>query len=206
MLTSSPPQTLTILHLGCGRKKTLEAMGLRNLRNVDGTPFTAPVRLINLDMLPQVQPDILCELGKDRIDLPDDSVDVVMAMHVLEHVGTQGEIGPWFQMWSELYRVLKPGGFVKFECPYHSSVWAWADPTHTRAISEMTFLYLNQEAYASPGTAMPDYRPTFDFFTPEELEIIPDHTNEAIRAREKVSFIRGRLEARKPLKPYWEAR
>ena len=202
MLTSSPD--LTILHLGCGRKRTLDAIGLTALKTQDGQPYLGAVNLINLDMLPQVHPDVLCELGKDRIDLPDDSVDVVLALHVLEHVGYQGEIGPWFQMWSELYRVLRPGGFVKFECPYYSSMWAWADPTHTRAISEMTFLYLNQDAYAEPGTAMPDYRPNFDFVVPEPLEIIPDHTNANVRERESVSFIRGRVQARKPLRPYWE--
>lgn len=200
---AAPPQSLTILHLGCGRKKTLEAMGIHNLRLQDGSEYGGEVKLLNLDMLPHVKPDVLCEIGKDRIGLPSNSVDVVWAMHVLEHIGRQGEIAEWFKAWSELYRVLKPGGIVKFECPYFSSTWAWADPTHTRAISEMTFLYLNQDAYAAPNTAMPDYRPDFDFVT-LNIEITPDHTNEEIRKREAVSFIRGTLQARKPLNPYWE--
>jgi hypothetical protein len=97
---------------------------------------------------------------------------------------------------------MKPGAYVRFECPHSSSVWAWADPTHVRAINEYCFLYLNQDAYRSAGSAIPDYRPSFDF----ELvacEVIPDHTNPDVRAKEPISFIRGTLRARKPLRPYW---
>jgi SAM-dependent methyltransferase len=196
---------MTILQLGSGRKKTLASLGFR-MTAPDGTPYDdlSQVKLLNLDMLPQTEPDVLCELGKDPISLPDDSVDLVIALHVLEHIGYQGEIGPWFYFWQELYRVLKPNGIVTFECPYYSSLWAWADPTHTRAISEMTFLYLNQDAYSAPHTAMPDYRPEFDFVQAEALSIIPDHTNANVREREAVSFIKGRLVARKPLVRYWE--
>ncbi len=205
MLTSNAAPAMTILQLGCGRKKTLASIGFR-MTDPDGTPYDdlSAVTLVNLDMLPAVEPDVLCELGVDPISLPDNSVDLVIALHVLEHIGRQGEIGPWFYFWQELYRVLKPNGAITFECPYYSSLWAWADPTHTRAISEMSFLYLNQDAYAAPGTAMPDYRPEFDFVQAEALSIIPDHTNPDVRAREPVSFIKGRLLARKPLTRYWE--
>lgn len=193
---------LVVLQVGSGRKRTLEQMGMY-LKHQDGSPFTGGIQLINLDMLAHTNPDIVCELGVNRIDLDDESVDAVIAMHILEHIGRQGELAPWLFAWEELYRVLRPGGVVRFECPYHSSVWAWADPTHTRAISEYTFLYLNQDAYRSPGSAIPDYRPRCDF----ELvacELIPDHTNADVRERERISFIRGTLQARKPFRPYWE--
>jgi hypothetical protein len=137
MLTSEAVQPFTVLHLGCGRKKTLEALGLKLAMN--GQPLDpSRVRMINLDRLTDVEPDVLCELSTDRIDLPDNSVDAV---------------------------------------------------------------YLNQEAYASPGSAIPDYRPNFDFVLVQH-ENIPDHTNP--ENTEPVAFIRGTLVARKPLVPYWE--
>lgn len=199
---------LVLLHLGCNRKKTPESLGLQFFRREAGSAemqtFNAPVKMINLDMNKDVEPDLLCTLGKDRIDLPDDSVDFVVAMHVLEHIGDHaGDVQAWFFFWSELYRVMKPGATIQFECPYHSSVWAWADPTHVRAISEMTFLYLNQDSYRLKG-AIPDYRPLCDFTVAQELQMIPDHTNAEVRAKEAVSFIRGHLQARKPFNPYWE--
>lgn len=203
MSTETATETLTVLHVGCGRKRTLDAIGLR-LGYPDGRPFPGAVTLINLDMRPCVEPDVLCELGKDRIDLPDDSIDAVVALHVLEHIGIQGQLQAWFYAWEELYRVLKPGGVVSFECPYHSSVWAWADPTHTRAISEHTFLYLNQDAYLAPGSAIPDYRPPFDFVW-GHWTLRGDTTNVEVAAREgDRTFIAGTLVARKPLRPYWE--
>jgi hypothetical protein len=201
MSVSEAVQPFTVLHLGCGRKKTLEAMGLK--LNQGGKEIDpARIKLVNLDRLADVEPDVLCELGTDRINLPDDSVDAVMALHVLEHIGQQGVIDSWFQFWTEIYRVMKPGAYLRFECPYSQSVWCWADPTHVRAINQYSFLYLNQDAYRSPGSAIPDYRPQFDFDL-VACEVIPDHTNEEVRKIEPFSFIRGTLQARKPLRPYW---
>lgn len=203
--TIDPPKgEIVVLHLGCDDKKTPESLGLRFF-DAEGATIECPVRMINLDMNKHVEPDILCTLGKDAIPLPDDSVDFVVALHVLEHIGDHaGDVTAWFFFWSELYRVMKPGAAIQFECPYHSSVWAWADPTHVRAISEFTFLYLNQDAY-KVGGAIPDYRPLCDFFNPRPLEKINDHTNADVAAMEAVSFIRGKLVARKPFKPYWES-
>lgn len=199
--------TLTVLHLGCGRKKTPDALGLRFMDGA-GTPMApSRLRMINLDMNPLVSPDLVCTLGRDRIDLPDASVDFVVALHVIEHIGSSpGDVQAWWQFWTEVYRVMKPGARLQFECPYYSSVWAWADPTHVRAISEFTFLYLNQDAYRSNRAtgAMPDYRPPFDFVADGDLEKIADHTNAGVRAQEAITFIRGTLLARKPLRPYWE--
>jgi len=196
--------TVVVLHLGCDDKKTPEALGLQFKTGPGGAAIDAPVRMVNLDMNPHVQPDLLCVLGKERIALEDNSVDFVIALHVLEHIGDHaGDVKAWFYFWQEVYRVMKPGAALQFECPYFSSVWAWADPTHVRAISEFTFLYLNQDAYRCPG-AIPDYRVPFDFVPMEELQKIPDHTNPDVAKQEAVSFIRGRLMARKPLKPYWE--
>jgi len=188
--------TLTILHLGCGRyKRTPKDLGLALTVNV-------PVQMINLDGNPDVQPDLVCWLGRDRIDLPDDSVDLVLAMHVLEHIGQQGQTEEWFQFWEELYRVMKPGGQLMFECPLYSSTWAWADPTHVRAISLHTFLYFNQDAYRCGG-AIPDYRIRCDFQN-AGIHYRKDDQNAEVAEREDVSFIYGTLVARKPLAPWWE--
>jgi len=195
----APP--MTILHLGCGRKQTFAQIGLQLVKN--GQPIeTDGLTLINLDRLADVKPDIVCDVGKDRIDLPDDSVDVILALHVLEHIGRQGEMDEWFHAFEEMYRVLKPSGIIRFECPYYSSCWAWADPTHTRAISEYSFLYLNQDAYKETGTAMPDYRPNFDFVL-QDWFTKQDCNPEVVAKEGDKSHIVGSLVARKPLQPYW---
>jgi SAM-dependent methyltransferase len=192
---------VTILHVGCGRNKTPASIGMQMKRR-DGSDYTGTVRWINLDGNPDVQPDIVCVLGRDRIALDDNSVDLVVAHHVIEHIGEIGKVAEWFFFWEDLYRVLKPGGQVQFECPYATSIWAWADPTHIRAISEYTFLYFNQDAY-KVGGAIPDYRPPFDFVL-SDVRLRPDGGNPDVREKEAISFINGTLTARKPLQPYWE--
>lgn len=50
----------------------------------------------------------------------------------------------FFRFFDEVYRILKVGGTFKVISPYYSSMRAWQDPTHTRAISDATFFYLNK--------------------------------------------------------------
>lgn len=198
----------TLLVLGSGRKLSPSDYGIKDAL---GQPVSdLGMKFLTLDADPYVGATMTCTLGFEPIPLPDNSVDAAVALHVLEHIGRQGETGAWFFFWEDLYRVLKPAGTLQFECPYATSVWAWADPTHTRAITEYSFLYFNQDSYRIPGSAIPTYRVKADFaFVPKpngapSYDLIPDHTNESVRQIEKVSFIRGRLAARKPFRSWWE--
>ncbi len=198
-------EDFVVLHLGCGRKQRLERLPAIVCRNDAGEVVQPPIRLINLDGMAHAGAHLTATLGRDAIALPDDSVDLVLAIHVLEHIGRQGELDAWFQFWGEAYRVLKPGGRLQFLSPYYTSVWCWADPTHSRAISREAFLYLNHDSYRVPPdrTAIPDYRPPCDF-TVARMTVVAD-TNPDVRAREpQGSHLSGVLVARKPFTPYWE--
>lgn len=88
----------------------------------------------------------------------DNSVDEIECSHFVEHIPHgNGYNDPFFQFFDEIYRILKPAefdpsnpnvptkGFMTVVCPYYSSMRAWQDPTHQRAISEASFLYLNKQ-------------------------------------------------------------
>jgi hypothetical protein len=88
----------------------------------------------------------------------DESVDEIECSNFVEHIPHgDSRHDPFFQFFDEIYRILKPAefdpanpniptkGFARIMCPYYSSIRAWQDPTHHRAISEMSFLYLNKE-------------------------------------------------------------
>lgn len=183
---------MMVLHLGCGRKG-------RALPAAIATPVA---EVVTLDADPRLEPDLVCCLGRDPIPLPDDSVDVAVAVHVLEHIGRQGETAEWFSFWEELYRVLAPGGRLVFESPLHNSVWAWADPSHVRALSPEAFVFFSQDSYRVPGSAISPFRIACDFVSAGSFEAFPDG-NLAIQAREPVSHFRGELVAVKPLQPWW---
>jgi len=190
-----------VVNLGCGRTgKSLDVHTFRDR----GEPVTVPIKILSLDQDARLDPDLVCALGKDAIPLEDNSVDLVVARHVLEHIGKQGETAEWFYFWEELYRVMKPGAHLQFESPLWCSVWSWADPSHTRALSEHAFVFFNQDAYRMGGSAISPFRIKCDFL-PTSFTRIQDG-NPEVRALEAVSHFRGVLVARKPLRAWWEGR
>lgn len=163
---------MTILDLGCGR-----------------TPKQDGV--IRLDVDYAVHPDYICFLGYEHIPLDDNSVDMARAIHVLEHIGKQGDTGAWFHFWQDLYRVLKPEGLLYLESPMWNSVWAWADPSHSRALSPEAFAFLNQDNYRIAGSSISPFRLQCDF-----VPVGPWRTIDG-------GHFGGMLRARKPLQPWW---
>lgn len=88
----------------------------------------------------------------------DNSVDEIECSNFVEHIPHgDSRNDPFFAFFDEIYRILKPAefdpanpniplkGFARITCPYYSSMRAWQDPTHQRAISEASFLYLNKQ-------------------------------------------------------------
>jgi len=88
----------------------------------------------------------------------DNSVDEIECTCFVEHIPHgDSQHDPFMQFFDEIYRILKPAefdpanpniaikGFARISCPYYSSMRAWQDPTHHRAISEASFLYLNKQ-------------------------------------------------------------
>jgi hypothetical protein len=93
----------------------------------------------------------------------DSSVDEARCSHFIEHIpmievdsrGVQVPFGEGLDLliafFNELHRVMKPGAQATIISPYYSSMAAWQDPTHRRAISDATYLYLNQEWLRANG-------------------------------------------------------
>lgn len=149
-----------------------------------------PDSAVTLDCDPQLNPHVLCTLGMDSIPYPDNTFETAVAIHVLEHIGRQGDTAEWFYFWEELYRVLKPGGQLQFESPMWSSPWCWADPGHTRAIAPESFAFLRQDNYRIKDSSITPYRVRCDF--------------RLATYRIDDGNIRGILDVQKPLRPWWE--
>lgn len=194
---------MRILHVGCGRKK----LGAAALLASVGLQLTLPEthEVIHLDADARLEPDLVHTLGVGPLRLADDSIDVIIAWHVLEHVGQQGKTLVWFDAWREFYRVLKPGGFLYGESPYYTSIWAWSDPTHSRAISEHAFAFFNQENYRITPSAISPYRVRCDFRwlgmagMERGFRVITDPNDTRIQS------LRFALKAQKPFVGWWES-
>jgi len=78
--------------------------------------------------------DYVCDLN-DGIPLPDNSVGVLNASHIIEHLHDKTKI------MGEIHRVLAHGGWAFIEVPSTDGRGAFQDPTHVSYWNENSFLY-----------------------------------------------------------------
>ena len=94
---------------------------------------------VGIDLSPNVGAELVHDLEQYPWPVEDDLVEEAFCSHYVEHVSDL------CAFMNELYRILMPGGKVTIITPYYTSMRAWQDPTHKRAISEATYLYFNKE-------------------------------------------------------------
>lgn len=142
---------MTELLLGCGssRLKKLAWPGRPEWED-----------LVTLDFADTHKPDVVHDIASLPLPFEDNRFDEVHAYEVMEHVGKQGDWKFFFDQWSDIWRILKPGGFFFGTSPLWNSPWAWGDPGHTRLITAECLIFLNQPAYTKQVgiTPMTDYR------------------------------------------------
>jgi SAM-dependent methyltransferase len=128
-ITSEP---MKILDVGCGANKFPGAIGL--------------------DYNPKTGADVIHDLGKFPYPFPDNEFDQVVSFHVIEHVpDVMGFV-------TELYRITKPGGKIRFVTPHYTNPdWA-SDPTHKNHFNSYSF-----------DTFIPEKR-NFQFYTDVNLK------------------------------------
>ena len=95
----------------------------------------------------------------------DNSVKEVHCSHYIEH--TKDLI----KFMNEVWRICEKDAKVTLIAPYYTSMRAWQDPTHTRAISEATFLYFDQNWLK---TSHLDHYPITCNFATEKLLVFPN--------------------------------
>jgi SAM-dependent methyltransferase len=119
-----------------------------------------PPTLTTLDIELSHEPDVLWDLNQFPWPFEDSSFDEVHGYEVLEHLGHQGNAAEFFGCFWEIYRILKPLGFLAGSVPDWNTMWAWGDPSHTRVINHGSLTYLDRTAYAGEigKTTKTDFR------------------------------------------------
>ncbi len=120
-----------VVEIGCGARKIEGAVG------------------IDLVRIPGV--DIVADIERG-LPLRSDSVDVLHAYHVLEHVDD------FIALMGEVWRVLRDGGHAHVRVPHAASTYmTWKDPTHRRGLEIATFTYFDDTYF--DGKAFSYYSP-----------------------------------------------
>lgn len=122
--------------------------------------------LITLDINPDRNPDIVHDLNILPLPFEDNVFEEIHAYHVLEHIGHQGDYKEFFAMFSEFWRIMKPGGFFCMVFPRHDNVWALGDPSHVKIVMPQHFMWLSQQFMVDEcdvkKTAASDFRYIYD--------------------------------------------
>lgn len=122
------------LDIGCGENKHPGFVGIdyRKLKGVD----------------------IVHNVEKFPWPLPDESVLVAIASHLVEHLNPIG--GKFINFMDEVWRVMKPDGEFGIITPYAGSTGYFQDPTHCNPCNENTFRYFDPE---DPSQLWSIYKP-----------------------------------------------
>lgn len=105
-----------------------------------------PGGFIGIDRYPLNGVDIVADLDK-ALPLADDSVDLVLASHSLEHVGDL------LKTMEEIHRVCRHGAQVCIVAPYHQQHLNLANPYHRQVFNEHTPRFWTSSRWARVNVA-----------------------------------------------------
>lgn len=149
------PEYLLRLDLACGKNKK---------EGFKGVDISGDADIIHdLDVLPW--------------PFEDNSVYEIHCSHFVEHVTDL------IKFMEECHRILVPLGTMTIITPYYTSERAWQDPTHVRAITDVTFNYFDKEWLKNNGLS--HYPINTDFEVLHRRHYVePEWETRSLQARE----------------------
>ena len=112
---------------------------------------------INVDMQDLPGVDVVCDLEEFPWPFPDESVDLIIASQLVEHINPHR--GVFIKFMDEAWRILKPKGQFMIATPYAGSIGYYQDPTHCNPCNELTFAYFDPLDATTGGELYKNYHP-----------------------------------------------
>ena len=98
---------------------------------------------VNVDKFDTFKPEVVHDLEKFPYPFENDSIDQILMLHVLEHIGKEFSI--FNSIMKELYRICKNNSIIDIVVPHPRHDDFLSDPTHVRPITDMTLSLYDKE-------------------------------------------------------------
>ena len=142
------PKDGRVLDIGCIGFKQVEmarSLGLNHLQHF-GVDYCEPE-----GPLPERFTFKRADLNADKLPFDDDTFDLVVASHIIEHVSKPVEF------FGDCVRVCRPGGLLYFEAPSERSLWLPGMPFNHHLFHSLSF-YDDPTHCSRPWTPQSLYR------------------------------------------------
>lgn len=100
---------------------------------------------VNIDKSMEFRPDIVWDLEKLPLPFKGDSIDEILAYHVLEHICN------FIPLMRELHRICMKDAVMRIKTPFYSAWGQYNDPTHVRSFTPFTFDNLSENYFNGFG-------------------------------------------------------
>ncbi len=102
--------------------------------------------VVNLDAFDICKPDVVHDLNKTPLPFEDETFDLIIANHIMEHISN------WWECFNEFARILKPNGYCEIWIPESGSDSAVGFRDHVVVINHCSF-YGTFGTYRAAGNA-----------------------------------------------------
>ena len=141
------PKEARILDAGCATGYLLGLLWESGYHNLVGVELSEQLAAIARRNLPDEIAIVNADVRDHLAQMPDQSVDLILFHHVLEHIPREHTI----PLLREFYRVLRPGGYLNIRVPNASCLLAGAHPlfgdfTHVVHFNERSILQVLEAA------------------------------------------------------------
>jgi len=107
---------------------------------------------INMDFSPIVKPDKVWNFEKTPLPFKDNSIEEILAFHVLEHINN------FIPLMHDLHRICEKRALIKIKVPFYLSCGAFMDPTHKRFFTPFTMDYFCNSCFNYETTNKPLFK------------------------------------------------
>ena len=111
----------------------------KKILNIGSGEKGLPEKEFTIDIMENFNADLIWDLRKTPWPIEDNQFEEIYAENIIEHLPDTCAI------MEEIWRVSKPGAFIKIIVPHYTGYVSWSCPEHYKTFSSGTFKYFDKQ-------------------------------------------------------------